>query len=680
MTSLNSITLLFISMLSLNFLSHTTTHAAGPVHLTEVCENTTFSPNSIYQSNLNSLLSSLSSTATQNLEFYNTTSGQNTPNPVYGLFLCRGDVTPQLCQECVAAAVKEVTKKCSREKVAVIWYDECMLRYSNRSFFSTVDEKPRFALLNTQNITEQEKFNKLLAKSMNETAAQASNAPIGAKKYGTMEVNISAFQTLYNLVQCTADLSRNDCSTCLQAAIRLLPWCCSGKQGGRVIFPSCSVRYELYPFYRMENATLAPTPVHPSSHTGKKKISTATIIAIAVPIVALVLVILSFCFLTMRARKKSNAIKGENFKKSDQILNYQAASELTTVDSCLQFDFGTIEAATNKFSNDNKIGEGGFGKVYKFKYICYQGTLPNGQVIAVKRLGKSFGQGVEQFKNEVELQAKLQHKNLAGVLGFCLEGEEKILIYEFVPNRSLDNFIYDSKKRGKLDWAARYKIIGGIARGIQYLHKDSQLRIIHRDLKASSILLDADMNPKISDFGIARILEVDETQKNASRIVGTYGYMSPEYAMQGEFSEKSDVYSFGVLVLEIITGKKNSNFEAEGAEDLLSYAWIHWRDGRPLELLDPTLEGFYLIDEAIKCIHVGLLCVQKDPADRPTMASIVLTLSSHSVSLPTPLQPAFFLRNTDQNLPQMYMESDQSTSMSMSWSINDEPVTEPHAR
>ncbi|KAF3953942.1 hypothetical protein CMV_020656 [Castanea mollissima] len=659
-------------MLSLSFLSHTTTHAADPVHLTEVCANTTFSPNSIYQSNLNSLLSSLSSNATQNLEFYNTTSGQNTPNPVYGLFLCRGDVTPQLCQECVAAAVKEVTKKCSREKVAVIWYDECMLRYSNRSFFSTVDEKPRFALLNTQNITEQDKFNKLLAKSMNETAAQASDAPIGAKKYGTMEVSISAFQTLYNLVQCTADLSRNDCSTCLQAAIKLLPWCCSGKQGGRVIFPSCSVRYELYPFYRMENATLAPTPVHPSSHTGKKKISTATIIIIVVPIVALVLVILSFCFLTMRARKKSNAIKGENLKKSDHVLNYQAASELTTVDS-LQFDFGTIEAATNKFSDDNKIGEGGFGRVYK-------GTLPSGQVIAVKRLGKSSGQGVEQFKNEVELQAKLQHKNLAGVLGFCLEGEEKILIYEFVPNRSLDNFIYDSKKQGQLDWAARYKIIGGIARGIKYLHEDSQLRIIHCDLKASSILLDADMNPKISDFGIARILEVDQTQKNASRIVGTYGYMSPEYAMQGEFSEKSDVYSFGVIVLEIITGKKNSNFESEAAEDLLSYAWIHWRDGRPLELLDPTLEGFYLIDEAIKCIHVGLLCVQKDPADRPTMASIVLTLSSHSVSLPTPLQPAFFLRNTDQNLPQMYMESDQSTSMSMSWSINDESVTEPHAR
>ncbi|KAK4588157.1 hypothetical protein RGQ29_019234 [Quercus rubra] len=672
MTSLSlnpSITLLFISMLSLLSL---TTHATAPIHLNEVCANTTFSSNSTYQSNLNSLLSSLSSNATDSLEFYNTTSGENTSNPVYGLFLCRGDVTSQLCQECVAAAVKEITKKCSREKVAVIWYDECMLRYSNRSFFSTVDEKPKFALLNTQNITEQDRFNKLLAKSMNETVAQASNAPIGSKKFGTKEVNISAFQTLYNLVQCTADLSGNDCSTCLQAAINLLPWCCSGKQGGRVIFPSCNVRYELYPFYRMENATSA----HTSSHPGKDKSSTATIIAIVVPIAALVLVlvILSYCFLR-RARKKTNAIKRESSKKSNHILNYQAASELATVES-LQFDFGTIEAATNKFSDDNKISEGGFGKVY-------MGTLPSGQEIAVKRLWKSSRQGVEQFKqfkNEVDLQAKLQHKNLARLLGYYLEGEEKILIYEFVPNKSLDNFIFDSKKQGQLDWETRYKIIEGIARGIQYLHEDSQLRIIHCDLKASSILLDAEMNPKISDFGIARTLEVDQTQRNASKIVGTYGYMSPEYAMQGEFSDKSDVYSFGVLVLEIITGKKNSNFESKGAEDLLSYAWIHWRDGRPLELLDPTLEGFYLIDEAIKCIHIGLLCVQKDPADRPTMASIVLALNSHSVSLPAPQQPAFFLCNTDQNLPQMSMESDQSTSMSMSWSVNEESVTEPHAR
>nr|XP_023884295.1 cysteine-rich receptor-like protein kinase 10 [Quercus suber] len=646
----SSITLMFFSILS--FLNPTTA-APGANYLYHFCANTTFGANSLYKSSLVSLLSSLSSNATHDLEFYNTTTGQNTSNPLYGLFLCRGDVSPEICQGCVAAATKDVANKCSREKVAVIWYDECMIRYSNESIFSTVDVKPRVALLNTQNISNQDQLNRLVNSTMTELAAQASDFPIGVKKFGTKEVTMTAFQTLYNLVQCTADLSSTDCNRCLQAAINRLPICCGGKQGGRVMFPSCNVRYELYLFYQTVNATPTPlTPALPPPIPGKRKISTVTIIAIIVPIAAsVVLLILSYCFLRMRARKKFDAVNEENLKKSDDVLIYHDKSEITPIDT-LQFDFRTIEAATNKFSENNKLGKGGFGEVYK-------GALSNGQEIAVKRLWKSCGQGVEQFKNEVELVAKLQHKNLARLLGLCFQGEEKILIFEFVPNKSLDYFIHEPKKQGQLDWPKRYKIIGGIARGIQYLHKDSQLKIIHRDLKASSILLDAEMNPKISDFGMAKILEVEQTQENASRIVGTYGYMSPEYAMHGEFSEKSDVYSFGILVLEIISGKKNSSFESEGAEDLLSYAWIHWRDGRPLELLDSTLRDSNSVEEVLRCIQISLLCVQKDPTDRPTMASIILMLNGHSVTLPSPQEPAFFLHsNADPNMP---VETDLST-------------------
>ncbi|KAH9651147.1 G-type lectin S-receptor-like serine/threonine-protein kinase [Citrus sinensis] len=255
------------------------------------------------------------------------------------------------------------------------------------------------------------------------------------------------------------------------------------------------------------------------------------------------------------------------------------------------FDWKSIANATDNFSEENKLGEGGFGPVYK-------GMLIDGQEIAVKRLSKSSGQGVEEFKNEVLLIAKLQHRNLVKLL--------------------------DGTRRKLLDWSKRCQIIGGIARGLLYLHQDSRLRIIHRDLKASNVLLDNEMNPKISDFGMARAFGVDQTEANTNRVVGTYGYMPPEYAIDGLFSVKSDVFSFGVL------------------------AWRLWTEDRPVELIDKSLEDTYSLSEALRCIQVGLLCVQQRPEDRPNMASVVLMLSGER-SLPQPKQPGFF---TERNLPE----------------------------
>ncbi|XP_022720564.1 putative receptor-like protein kinase At4g00960 isoform X2 [Durio zibethinus] len=375
--------------------------------------------------------------------------------------------------------------------------------------------------------------------------------------------------------------------------------------------------------------------------------TTRTIIIVIASVVGVLILIIISIYIFMRRKKTP-----EKVETKDEIIGAES----------LRIDFDSVLAATNNFSDANKLGHGGFGAVYK---------LPNGQEVAVKRMYRKSQQGDIEFKNEVLLLAKLQHHNLIRFLGFCLEGHEKILISEFVPNRSLDHFIFgkvsDRTKRAQLDWKTRYKIIEGIARGLLYLHEDSKLRIIHRDLKPSNILLDADMIPKISGFGMARPLGRDETQGSTVRIVGTYGYMAPEYAMQGHFSVKSDVFSFGVLLLEIISGQKNNSFcHGENNEFMLNFAWKNWREGTALNLIDPTLSDFSR-NEIMRCIHIALLCVQENVAGRPTMAAVIFMLNSFSTILPVPSQPAFCMQSD--------IETDMSSSLATnSWVSNNSNI------
>ncbi|XP_022852506.1 G-type lectin S-receptor-like serine/threonine-protein kinase At4g03230, partial [Olea europaea var. sylvestris] len=219
----------------------------------------------------------------------------------------------------------------------------------------------------------------------------------------------------------------------------------------------------------------------------------------------------------------------------------------------------SIIAATENFSDVHKLGCGGFGPVYK-------GMFHGGQEIAVKRLSSCSLQGINEFQNEIVLIAKLQHRNLVRLLGYYMKENEKILLYEYMANKSLDAFIFDKKLCMLLDGKKRFDIILGIEREVLCLHQDSRLRIIHRDLKTGNILLDEEMNPKISDFSLARIVEGKGIEASTNKVVGTYGYMSPEYASDGLFSIKSDVFNFGV-VLEIVTGKRNTGFY-QSTEDL----------------------------------------------------------------------------------------------------------------
>ncbi|KAH9615514.1 hypothetical protein KSS87_011819 [Heliosperma pusillum] len=299
------------------------------------------------------------------------------------------------------------------------------------------------------------------------------------------------------------------------------------------------------------------------------------------------------------------------------------------------FEFGILVDATHNFSKSHKLGQGGFGPVFK-------GILKDEQEIAVKRLSAASGQGLEEFRNEVIVISRLQHMNLVKLIGFCVKGEEKLLVYEFMPNKSLSAFLFDRAKRELLDWSKRLHIIEGICRGLIYLHRDSRLRIIHRDLKASNILLDEDLNPKISDFGMARIFKHGQDQDETRRVVGTYGYMSPEYAMEGHFSEKSDVYSFGVLMLEIVSGKRNSSFWLEDESlTFLGYVWKLWVEGEIVSIIDPIIADPSNTEEIIRAIQVGLLCVQESVKERPSTSTVMSMLSSDIANLPKPKQPGF---------------------------------------
>ncbi|KAG6675778.1 hypothetical protein I3842_15G121400 [Carya illinoinensis] len=608
----------------------------APTAWPQCYETGNYSSNSTYRANLVGLLASMSSNTKIDYGFYNFTAGENS-NKVNAIAFCRGHLTPDFCRGCIKFGSNDLLQNCPHQKEAIYWSADCTVRYSNRSIFGVMEEWPTTAFYNRLNPPDVEGFNNVL-RPLLDRLTQRTALGNSTLKFAVGSVEAPYFQRIYSLLQCTPDLNSLDCKICLEGLVGYTSYCCDGRKvGGVFLAPSCYLRYEIYSFYPLAEQSpppsslpppiaqpVPPPPLQlPPPAQGTKRNTTRTAIIIVAPTLVGIILVVSIIYSFLRVRKRK-----DHFETMDEIGNVES----------LQFDFDIIRAATCDFSDANKVGKGGFGPVY-------EGKLPNGQEIAVKRLSRNSGQGNLEFKNEVVLVAKLQHRNLVRLLGFCLEGNERLLVYEFVPNSSLDHYIFDPQKRANLDWESRYKIIKGIARGLLYLHEDSRLRIIHRDLKAANVLLDIEMNPKISDFGMARMCVLDQTEGRTNRIVGTYGYMAPEYAMLGEFSVKSDVFSFGVLMLEIISGQKITSFpEGENREYLLSYAWKNWREGTTANLIDLTLRSGPP-SEMIRCIHIGLLCVQANVADRLDMASVVFMLNSNFITLPLPTQPASFMQN-----------------------------------
>ncbi|CAN6214361.1 unnamed protein product [Urochloa humidicola] len=614
-----------------------------------------FTPSSRYLANINSIGAALAESASASPDLFATAVAGAAPYKVWALALCRGDANATYCLSCLAQASRDLPNSCAYNEDAAVYYDKCMLHYSPQPIAIGSGTSTTYESVSYEDVAPEEspRFNRFRDVLMNATADYAAaNNDSTRRRYaaGEADMDLPDYPKLYSWAQCTPDLTPARCRRCLAGAIALLPQLYTNSSVGMVLGVRCSVRYQTNSFtdgpvmVRLRGAAHPPKPAAPApapaprtapavvtpeakaGGAGRKYSVPGLVLMAVLPILASINLVTFLCFWRRRRPPTKTEESDPGYTKE--------AEDMDSVDSML-IGISTLRAATGDFAESNKLGEGEFGAVYK-------GVLPDGDEIAVKRVSKSSSQEVNELKNELALLAKLKHKNLVSLVGVCLEQQERLLVYEFVPNRSLDLFIFDTDKRAQLDWGKRYNIINGIARGLQYLHEDSQLKVVHRDLKASNILLDSNMNPKISDFGLARISGREQSQAITNHVVGTYGYMAPEYATRGNYSVKSDAFSFGVMVLEIVTGRKNKDC----SDDLLTSIWEHWMAGTVLEMVDPAMDGCFSEDDVRRCIYIGLLCVQGNPGDRPVMSSVVMMLGSNTVSLhQTPSKPATFASN-----------------------------------
>nr|XP_043635857.1 cysteine-rich receptor-like protein kinase 2 isoform X1 [Erigeron canadensis] len=552
-----------------------------------------------------------------------TASVETSPNQVFGLSQCYGDLSMQDCQFCFAQ-IRNMLPSCYPEIGGRLYYDGCFGRVQTYNFFQQYTG-PDDTIICGNTTTKSTMFQNSTRQAVMNAATDAlRNSDYFAREEVT---RIGYNDSVYVLAQCWNTLSPESCRACLMNAsasiTRCLPW-----SEGRALNAGCFMRYSDTDF-------LNPIPTTRSSRNKGKRIAIVVSVVSSVAVFTVALVIILYIRKRQYIQQRRNgSYEAKNAKKLVKILT----------DSNLNFKYSTIEKATGNWDDSNKLGQGGFGTVYK-------GVLLDGREIAVKRLFLNNKFRAADFYNEVNIINSVQHKNLVRLLGCSCSGPESILIYEYLPNMSLDRYIFDEIKGKELKWEKRFEIIIGIAEGLVYLHENTKRCIIHRDIKASNILLDLRLRPKIADFGLARSFQGDKSHMSTA-IVGTLGYIAPEYLARGQLTEKADVYSFGVLLLELVSGmESNRSKTMEYSEFLVSIAWRHFNEGTVKEMFDPNLmmnvyPNIIFQKDAIRVIHVGLLCIQEAPSLRPSMSAALRMLAKDHEPLPIPSSPPFIDKET----------------------------------
>ncbi|KAI6682856.1 hypothetical protein NL676_028769 [Syzygium grande] len=550
---------------------------------------------------------------------------------LYALAQCHGDLSHDDCLLCFAQS-RTILPRCSvlAADSGRLYLDGCFIRSDYYNFYNeTIDpQHDMVKCANQTSVSADQQAQLQFANKVDRVLRNVSAVAPKNKGFAVFEeASGGGVAGVFALAQCWNTLDENGCGECLENAMIKARNCTPGDEG-RAMNAGCFMRYSTQRFYTV------PT----DGDSSKLRI----IIAIASSIAAATSLVFIGAYVGYRKLSKKREVQKKLFGVPAIVRK-----------SNLNFNYELLEKATNFFDDSRKLGQGGAGSVFK-------GILPDGRVVAVKRLVFNTLQWVDDFFNEVNLISGIQHKNLVGLLGCSIEGPESLLVYEYVPNRSLDQFLFVKDATRILSWQERLNVISGTAEGLAYLHGPCGVKIIHRDIKSSNVLLDEDLTAKIADFGLARCLDPEKSHLSTG-IAGTLGYMAPEYLVKGKLTEKADVYSFGVLVLEILSGRKNSVF-GQVSGSVLQSVWKQYKSNSLAECIDPVLKGKFPISEASNVLQIALLCTQASPDLRPSMSEVVEMLNDQECTVPVPMQPPFL--NT--NLTQDYSSSSSNTNTGVS--------------
>uniref|UniRef100_A0A175YGK7 Protein kinase domain-containing protein n=1 Tax=Daucus carota subsp. sativus TaxID=79200 RepID=A0A175YGK7_DAUCS len=510
---------------------------------------------------------------------------------IYAMAQCRNYLSGADCLDCFDAAVS-LTLNCSSDGGARVIYEGCFLRYEAHDFYSVATLQGNTGKCSTNLSRIEPNLIDPAVESLLKDLEVATPKTKGLFAAATKQViGVTPGSTIYAYAQCAQTVSPGVCRDCLSVAYGNVQGC-PPRAGGSSVDAGCFLRYSDTPFFP-SNFTTDITPYVQEGGSSSK----STIILCVVGAVCFFLLILALLLWYRLYQKKA-------------------------------------KRATKSFSEEYKIGEGGFGDVYK-------GIIKNGDVIAVKKLAMTTSKAKKDFESEIRLISNIHHKNIVRLLGCSGKGSDLLLVFEYMANGSLDKFLY-GEKQGTLSWKQRLDIIFGVARGLAYLHDQFHIRIIHRDIKSSNILLDVDFQPKIADFGLARLIAGDQSHLS-TRFAGTLGYTAPEYAFHGHLSEKVDTYGFGIVVLEIVSGRRSTNSKSDPVTGpLLEDAWKLYEDGMHSDLVDESMDpSEYNIEHVKKIIQLALMCTQSPTSIRPTMSEVVVLLTNdrsveqRSLSKPT---------------------------------------------